>query len=52
MYGGFRKVIVDEMVNNFRRCVIQHNAGRDASMMNYMDHQHMDWADIRRRLTY
>jgi hypothetical protein len=52
MYGGFRKVIVDEMVNNFRRCVIQHNAGRNASMMNYIDHSHMDWADIKMRLTY
>ena len=52
MYGGFRQVLVDEMVNNFRRCVIQHNAGRDASMLNYIDHSHMDWADIRRRLSY
>lgn len=52
MYGGFRQVLVDEMVDNFRRCLIQHNAGRDASMVNYVDHSHMDWADIRRRLTY
>lgn len=52
MYGGFRGVLVDEMVDNFRRCLIQHNAGRDASMINYVDHSHMDWADIRRRLTY
>lgn len=52
MYGGFRKVIVDEMVNNFRRCIIQHNAGRDAGSVNYVDHSHMDWADIKMRLTY
>jgi hypothetical protein len=52
MYDGFRRVLVDEMVDNFRRCLIQHNAGRDASMVNYIDHSHMDWADICRRLTY
>jgi hypothetical protein len=52
MYGGFRKVIVDEMVDNFRRCIIQHNAGRNAGDINYLDHSHMDWADIKMRLTY
>jgi hypothetical protein len=52
LYGGFRKVLVDEMVDNFRRCVIQHNAGRNAGSVNYIDHSRMDWADIKMRLTY
>ena len=52
LYGGFRKVLVDEMVDNFRRCVIQHNAGRNAGSVNYIDHSRMVWADIKMRLTY
>jgi len=50
--GGFRGMITDELVDNFRRCVIRHNAGRQSSDANWIDHSHMDWADIRRRLSY
>lgn len=49
-YTDFKKIIVDEMVDNFRRCLIQHNAGRDASMIGFVDHKHLQWHDIKRRL--
>lgn len=50
--GGFKALIVDEMVDNFRRCLIRHNAGLNIDNINYINHSHMDWADIKRRLTY
>lgn len=52
MYSGFRKQITNELVDNFRRCLIQHNAGRDAGSMNYIDHSHLDWTDIKQRLSH
>jgi hypothetical protein len=50
-YTDFKQIIVNEMVDNFRRCVIKHNAGRHAGMQNFIDHAHMDWHQIKRRLS-
>lgn len=50
-YTDFKQIIVTEMVDNFRRCVIKHNAGRYAGMQNFIDHTHMDWQQIKRRLS-
>lgn len=50
--GGFKALIVDEMVDNFRRCLIKHNAGLNTDNINYINHSRMDWTDIKKRLTY
>jgi hypothetical protein len=50
--GGFKALIVDEMVDNFRRCLIRHNAGLNTDNINYINHSRMDWTDIKKRLTY
>jgi hypothetical protein len=50
--GGFKKIIVNELVDNFRRCLIKHNAGLNSDNISYIDHSRMDWADIQRRLNY
>lgn len=52
MYGGFKHMIVGELVDNFRKCVVKHNAGLNIDNANYVNHSHMDWADIKKRLTY
>jgi hypothetical protein len=38
-YGGFKQRIVNEVVDNFRRCLIQYNAGRSPRPLefNYID---------------
>jgi len=52
-YGGnFKRLIIDEMVDNFRRCLINHNKGRDSVAINYINHSHMDWSEIKQRLGY
>lgn len=50
--GGFKKIIVNELVDNFRRCLIKHNAGLNSDNISYIDHSRMDWTDIQRRLNY
>jgi hypothetical protein len=49
-YGGFKQHIVNEMVDNFHRCLIQHNAGRDASFINYIDYSQVNFQEIKNRL--
>ena len=50
-YTDFKKVIVTELVDNFKKCLIKHNRGMDQSMPSYINYQHMDWSDIKRRLS-
>jgi hypothetical protein len=50
--GGFKELIVGELVDNFRRCLIRHNAGLNTDNINYINHSQMNWVDIKRRLTY
>jgi hypothetical protein len=49
-YNGFKRHIVNEMVDNFQRCLIQINAGRDASFNNYIDYSTIDFQEIKNRL--
>jgi len=49
-YGQFKQVIVDELVDNFRRCIIQHNAGKDSSFDSYIKYLHLDFDDVKKRL--
>ena len=49
-YNGFKQLIVEEMINNFERCLIQHNSGRDASFNNYIDYSHINFQEIKNRL--
>ena len=49
-YNGFKRHIVNEMVDNFQRCLIQHNRGRDASFNNYIDYSSINFQDIKNRL--
>lgn len=49
-YNGFKRHIVNEMVDNFQRCLIQHNRGRDASFNNYIDYSRINFQEIKNRL--
>lgn len=49
-YGGFKQYIVNELVDNFHRCIIQHNVGRDASFKNYIHYPIEKLQDVKNRL--
>jgi ribosomal protein L23 len=49
-YNGFKRHIVNEMVDNFQGCLIQHNAGRDVSFNNYIDYSAINFQEIKNRL--
>jgi hypothetical protein len=49
-YGGFKQHIVNEMVDNFRRCLVQFNAGRNTSANNYIDYSRINFQEIKNRL--
>ena len=49
-YNGFKRHIVNEMVDNFHQCLIQHNRGRDASFNNYIDYSAINFQEIKNRL--
>jgi hypothetical protein len=49
-YNGFKQHIVNELVDNFQRCLIQINAGRDTSFNNYIDYSQVDFQEIKNRL--
>ena len=50
-YNGFKRHIVNELVDNFHRCLIKHNAGRDASFINYIDYSAINFQEIKNRLS-
>jgi hypothetical protein len=55
-YEGFKEKIVNELVDNFKRCLINHNAGRNIhcesynSFEGYRDHRDIDFENVKRRL--
>jgi ribosomal protein L23 len=49
-YNGFKRHIVNELVDNFQECLIKHNAGRDASFINYVDYSRINFQEIKNRL--
>jgi hypothetical protein len=49
-YGGFKQVIVDELVDNFRSCVIHHNRGRSPVADGYINLDQVDFSAIKKRL--
>ena len=46
-YGGFKEVIVNELIDNFERCLAQHNVGLSYAAINY---QSIDFTDVKKRL--
>ena len=44
---GFRKTIVNELVDNYRRCLIKFNAGKDSSFCNYVDYSQVDFENTK-----
>jgi hypothetical protein len=49
-YNGFKRHIVNELVDNFHGCLIKHNRGRDTSFINYIDYSGIDFQDVKNRL--
>ena len=49
-YNGFKRHIVNELVDNFHGCLIKHNRGRDASFINYIDYSGINFQDVKNRL--
>lgn len=49
-YTNFKKIIVDEMIDNFEINLKKFNAGKDASFENYLHYDHVDLNKIKNRL--
>ena len=49
-YTGFKKQIIDELVDNFRRILINQNAGKDKSFESYIDYSQLDFDLIKQKL--
>jgi hypothetical protein len=49
-YNGFKRHIVNELVDNFQECLIKHNRGRDSSFINYIDYSGINFQDVKNRL--
>ena len=49
-YGGFKKAIIDELVDNFKSCVDQHNANNDENFTNSIDYSAIDFDSVKKRL--
>lgn len=47
-YNGFKQVIVEELVDNYERCLQQHNA---TAVNNYIDYSHINFQDVKHRLS-
>ena len=50
-YGGFKKYIVDELVENFKKCLIDQNAGISNKSPFFIDHSRVDFEEAKRRLS-
>jgi hypothetical protein len=50
-YGGFKKYIVDELVDNFKKCLISQNAGISNKSPFFIDHSCVDFEEAKRRLS-
>lgn len=48
-YNGFKNIIVDELVNNYHKILIQYNAGKDKSFSSYIDYSNFDFDLIKER---
>ena len=49
-FTKFKDIIVEEMVENFRRILIKHNAGKDKSFLYYLDYSLIDFEGIKKLL--
>ena len=49
-YNGFKHLIVNELVDNFHKCLLQHNAGLPSNSEFRIDYSKLDFADIKQRL--
>ena len=48
-YTGFKQQISEELVDNFRRCLININAGIN-NPQNQLPYQHIDFEEVKKRL--
>jgi len=46
-FGNFRSIIVDELVDNYRRILIKYNAGKDSSHDYYINFSNVDFDSIK-----
>ena len=49
-YDGFKHRIVDELVDNFHKCLIQHNTGLSSNSNFRIDYSKLDFEDVKQRL--
>ena len=49
-YGGFKKLIIDELVDNFKRLLITWNAGKDITFPAYVDYSMINFEQVKLRL--
>jgi hypothetical protein len=50
-YTGFKHQITDELIDNFRRCLINNNAGLSQNSSSYIDYSCLDFDEIKKRLS-
>ncbi len=50
-FGNFRSVVIDELVDNYRRILIAHNAGKDSSFASYLDYKNVNFDSVKQVLT-
>jgi len=46
-YNEFKNIIIDELVDNFKRVLIQHNSGMDSSFDNFIDFKNFDFESVK-----
>lgn len=50
-FGNFKNILIDELVDNFKKIVIAYNAGKDSSFDFYVDHTNIDYQYIKNILS-
>jgi hypothetical protein len=50
-FGDFRSIIVEELVNNFRKIIIKYNAGKDSSFDFYINERDVNYEEIKKILS-
>jgi len=48
-FTGFKNMIVDELVDNYHKILIRHNAGKDSSFPNYINCSHFNFEEAKQR---
>ncbi len=48
-FTGFKNLIVDELVNNYHKILIQYNAGKDKSFGSYINYSNINFEQIKEK---